>query len=223
MTLSEVAWDAEGLVVVIAQERHSGEIRMVAYANREALERTRSTGQAHFYSRSRKELWRKGETSGNLMAVSEVRVDCDADAVVYVVDAQGPSCHTGEENCFFYTIDEQRQINRSDERLLPTLFRLEQRLTQRAQQSSEESYTRSLLDRGADAIAAKISEEAGELGNALRSESDGRVQAESADLIYHTLVGLLSRGVSLKAVCEELAERFEQSGHAEKAARVSKS
>lgn len=213
MDLSQLKLDASGLVTVVAVDRHTGEVRMVAHANREAVERTLADKVAWFFSRSRDRLWKKGEESGHTLAVEAVHFDCDADALVYLVDPAGPSCHTGAESCFFRTEADDAA------RPLPTLFRLETVLAQRASSTAAKSYTKSLLEAGAPKIGAKIREEAGELAQALESESDERVVSEAADLVYHALVGLLHRKVPLRSVAVELARRFGTSGHVEKAGR----
>jgi phosphoribosyl-ATP pyrophosphohydrolase/phosphoribosyl-AMP cyclohydrolase len=215
MQLEELKYDAQGLVTVVAVDRCSGEVRMVAHANREAIERTQAERIAHFFSRSRQRLWKKGEESGNTLAVQQVLIDCDGDAILYLVDPAGPSCHTGTESCFFRSLDGSSER----ERPLPTFFALEGVIESRASSSADKSYTRSLLDGGAEKIGGKIREEAGELADALASESDERVISEAADLFFHALVGLRHRGIALRQVAVELARRFGTSGHSEKASR----
>jgi len=202
-------------VTVVAQDRLTGEVRMVAHANVEALEQTLSSGVAHFFSRSRNALWKKGETSGNVMHVHEVWLDCDADAVLYLVDAEGPTCHTGAPNCFITRLDADKSG-----RAAPLFVRLEEALIERKNASSEKSYTRSLLDGGAEKIGRKLREEADELARAVADETPERVASEAADVVYHAMVGLISRGVSWRDVEAELAKRFGVSGHDEKAART---
>lgn len=216
MSLDELKWDAAGLVTVVVQDQHRGDIRMVAHADRAALERTLATGEGHFYSRSRGRPWRKGEESGNILRVKEVWRDCDGDAVLYLVDPVGPSCHTGERSCFFSRLDAESPAGLRGE---PTLVRFEDALEARRSATSEKSYTRSLLEKGAPAVNAKIVEEAGELSAAIAGEGDDRVDSEAADVLYHVVVGLLLRGRHLRDVLVELARRFGTSGHAEKAAR----
>ena len=216
MLVDELTFDGAGLVPVLAQDRHTGEVRMVAYADREAVQRTLDTGQAHFYSRSRATLWRKGESSGNTLAVAEVWADCDRDALIYLVDPVGPTCHTGRRSCFFAPIG--RDIRGRS--AAPTFVLLGHILQARTDATAERSYTRSLLDQGAAKIGAKLCEEAEELGQALKGESDTRVVSEAADVLYHLMVGLLSRGQSLRDVAAELHRRFGQSGLDEKASRA---
>ena len=194
---------------------------MVAHANAEAVGRTLATGKATFWSRSRGELWVKGETSGNTLRVHEVWADCDGDALVYLVDPAGPSCHTGAESCFFRRLDgaEGSEGEGQGGRALPVLAALDATLEARKASSAEKSYTRSLLDAGPPKIARKVREEGGELADALESESDERVVSESADVLYHLMVGLVARGLSLADVESELARRFGMSGLEEKASR----
>lgn len=211
--------DAAGLVTVVAQDRLTGEVRMVAHANEEALRETITSGAAHFFSRSRGTLWKKGETSGHVMRVHEVWLDCDEDAVLYLLDPEGPSCHTGAPSCFLTRADVELS---EGPRAAPLLVRLEEALDARKRATGEKSYTRSLLDAGAAKIGAKLREEADELARAIASESNERVVSEASDVIYHAMVGLLSRGVTLREVEAELARRFGVSGHDEKSARPEK-
>lgn len=234
--VKELQFDEKGLIAAVAQDRLSGEVRMVAWMNREALNATLATGKATFFSRSRQRLWVKGETSGHVMNVREVRADCDADTLLLLVDPQGPSCHTGAQNCFVTAIGmlqgEAQTARRSlqdkpsaqDEPSTPlagaALWRLEDEIERRSTHSTaHKSYTRHLLDRGVSKINEKIREEAAELCVALDSESPERVASEAADVLYHVMVGLRARGVSLKQVVAALAARSGQSGHAEKASR----
>ncbi len=214
-----IAYDDQGLIPAIVQDRLTGEVRMVAWMNREALARTLETGLATFFSRSRGRLWQKGESSGNTLQVARVVADCDADTLLLLVDPAGPSCHTGRPSCFFRDLDPTGEVADAPVPVAPFLLELEQVLAQRQASSADKSYTRSLLDGGAERIAGKIREEADELARALEAESDERVASEAADLLYHALVGLRLRGVDLRSVLDVLAKRSGTSGHAEKAAR----
>jgi phosphoribosyl-ATP pyrophosphohydrolase/phosphoribosyl-AMP cyclohydrolase len=216
--LDGVKFDSNGLVPAVAQDRLTGAVLMVAWMNREALDLTLSTGLATFYSRSRSKLWVKGETSGHSLKVSSVLADCDGDTLLVLVDPAGPACHTGRPNCFFRPLSEAGPVEAARE-ATPYLFELEAVLAERASSTATKSYTRSLLDKGAAGVNAKIREEADELIRAIESETDDRVASETADLLYHALVGLRLRGVPLRTVVEKLYERSHQSGHAEKAAR----
>jgi len=180
-----LAYDERGLVPCIVQDWASGEVLTLAYMNAEALERTRDTGELHLYSRSRGELWHKGETSGNVQTVKALRVDCDGDALLALVEPAGPACHTGERTCFY----------RGE--LDPTvpyeaLPQLERTLASRARERPAGSYTVTLLDEPAR-IGEKVMEEAEEVARAAREESEERVDEEAADVIYHLLVLMRSR------------------------------
>jgi len=218
-TLSQLKLDADGLVTVVVQDRLSGEIRMLAHANEAAVQATLESGSAHFYSRSRQALWRKGESSGHVLAVHEIWADCDADALLYLVDPEGPSCHTGRQTCFFHSVDSgglHEQAAAQGRALLPRLWA---ELLARKSADADGSYTRKLLDEGPAKIAAKVREEGDELARALENESDQRVISEAADVVYHSLVGLIARGVELRDLEAELARRFGISGLVEKASR----
>ncbi len=211
-------FEAGGLLPVVVQDSLTGEIRMLAYANAAAVRATLETGRATFFSRSRAALWEKGKTSGNALAVSRVLLDCDADALVYLASPAGPSCHTGAASCFFRTLDAEGEIL-DGAPPQPFLARLEATLEARKTSTAEKSYTKSLFTAGAPKIGAKLREEAGELADALASESDDRVASEAADVLFHLLVGLRHRGVALREVLAKLEAREGTSGHAEKASR----
>lgn len=199
MTLPEIAFDDHGLVPCVVQDRRSGEVLTVAYMNAEALERTLATGEMHFWSRSRSELWRKGATSGNTQKLHGLRVDCDADALVALVEPAGPACHTGERTCFFAGDTEPEPAE-----ALPVL---ERTVAERAAAGhTASSYTARLLADPA-LTAAKVMEEAEEVARAAREESDGRVAEEAADVLYHLTVLLRTRGLGLDAVYEVLNGR----------------
>jgi len=223
MGLDDLKWDQNGLVTVVVQDAWTGEVRMLAHANREAVNATFETGFAHFFSRSRQRLWCKGESSGHKLKVHNVWVDCDGDALIYLADAEGPSCHTLRETCFFTRLDGSNATEDPKRHAVSALPALWQELVSRRDASAEKSYTRSLLDAGPAKICAKIVEEADELSRAIQGEDDTRVVSEAADVMYHMLVGLLARGLSLRDVEKELARRSGVSGLAEKAARTSKS
>jgi phosphoribosyl-AMP cyclohydrolase / phosphoribosyl-ATP pyrophosphohydrolase len=186
----EIAFDEHGLVPCIAQDWGSGEVLMLAYMNAEALERTRQTGEMHFFSRSRGELWHKGASSGNTLALKSLRYDCDSDALLALVQAAGPACHTGERTCFH---NGQLEPGAPFE----TLPALERTIEQRAATRPDGSYTARLIaDR--DRNGGKLREEADEAARAALGESDERLAEEAADVIYHLLVLLRGRGLSLR-------------------------
>jgi phosphoribosyl-ATP pyrophosphohydrolase/phosphoribosyl-AMP cyclohydrolase len=186
---SEVAFDERGLVPCIVQDWRTGEVLTLAYMNREALARTRQTGEIHFFSRSRQELWHKGATSGNTQAVKAIRYDCDGDALVALVEPAGPACHTGERSCFHRGELEPGAPHES----LPALERV---IASRAGARPVGSYTAELLA-APDRAGAKVQEEAEEVVRAAREESQDRVAEEAADLIYHLAVLLRARDLTL--------------------------
>jgi phosphoribosyl-ATP pyrophosphohydrolase/phosphoribosyl-AMP cyclohydrolase len=194
----DVRFDDRGLVPCVIQDWRSGEVLTLAYMNDEALRRSRETGELHLYSRSRDELWHKGATSGNTQAVKALRYDCDADAILALVEPAGPACHTGERTCFF-----TGEMAAAPHEALPGL---ERTLKDRAENPTEGSYTAELL---ADPpkIGEKVQEEAEEVVRAAREESDERVAEEAADVLYHLAVLLRSRGLSLADAEEVLVGR----------------
>jgi phosphoribosyl-ATP pyrophosphohydrolase/phosphoribosyl-AMP cyclohydrolase len=198
---SEIQFDEKGLVPCVAQDFASGEVLTLAYASEESLRLTVSTGELHFYSRSREEIWRKGETSGNVLKLRQLRYDCDGDAIVALVEPTGPACHTGERSCFYRAIDGEPAPAAHE-----ALATLERILRSRAQERPEGSYTVELLGDPAR-IAEKVEEEAEEVGRAATEESDERVAEEAADVLYHLSVLLVSRGVPQSAVMAVLNER----------------
>jgi phosphoribosyl-ATP pyrophosphohydrolase/phosphoribosyl-AMP cyclohydrolase len=195
-----LVFDASGLVPAIAQDRASGDVLMLAWANVEAVAKTAETGFAHFWSRSRKALWRKGETSGHTLRVVEARADCDRDALLLVVEPSGPACHTGARTCFGET-------SPTAAGMLEELARVVQ---QRAAAPVDASYTARLLAKGPGHVLKKIGEEATEVVLAASGESDERLAAESADLLFHLLVALQLRGVTVASVMDELRRRRER-------------
>jgi len=185
---SDIVYDDRGLVPCIAQDWRTGEVLTLAYMNAEALRRTRETGEIHFFSRSRQELWHKGATSGNTQTVRAIRYDCDGDALVALVEPAGPACHTGERTCF----------HRGDvDSWAPheTLPSLERTIASRAAERPAASYTTTLLD-DPGLAGAKVQEEAEEVVRAVREESDERVAEEAADVLYHLAVLMRGRGLS---------------------------
>ena len=214
-------FDAQGLVPVIAQDRATGQVRMFAWANTEAIARTMETGAAHFWSRSRQALWRKGETSGNALDVVEVRLDCDGDVLLYLVDAVGPSCHTGKASCFYRRPDADGLVEDDGPADPPAVVvaRVADVIARRRRERPEKSYVVSLLDAGWPKILAKLREEAGELVEALPEGDATHTAHEAADLIFHVLVGLEAAGVPPDAVFAQLRRRFGVSGIDEKASR----
>lgn len=222
--MRDPVYDERGLVPCVVQDATTGTVLMVAWMNAEALRLTRETRVAHFWSRSRQAMWKKGETSGNTLAVVELRIDCDADTVLVRAHPAGPTCHTGTTSCFFHRDDgpDDDGVPGSPEEAAQILLRLEAILAARRDgvvESPEKSYTRSLLDAGMPKILAKIAEESGELAAELPAGDATKVVHETADLLFHVMVGLTARKIPLADVFAELARRFGTSGHVEKASR----
>jgi phosphoribosyl-ATP pyrophosphohydrolase/phosphoribosyl-AMP cyclohydrolase len=189
-------------VPCVMQDFATGEVLTLAYMNEEALRLTRETGEVHFFSRSRSEIWRKGETSGNVMRVRQLRYDCDGDAILALVEPAGPACHTGERSCFYREVGAGEPAPVAHE----ALATLERTLRSRVAERPEGSYTVKLLD-DPKLIGEKVEEEAEEVVRAVREESDERVAEEAADLLYHLSVLLTSRKVPQSAAMEVLNGR----------------
>jgi phosphoribosyl-ATP pyrophosphohydrolase/phosphoribosyl-AMP cyclohydrolase len=209
------------LIPVVAQDHVTGEIRMLAWASAEAVRATLATGRATFFSRSRGVLWEKGATSGNALDVVSVLVDCDADALVYLVAPRGPTCHTGAPSCFFRRLARfERDVVLEDVVAPSTLLaRLDAVLQARRDATAEKSYTKSLYDGGPARIGEKLREEADELARAVASEADARVVSEAADVVFHVMIALRSRGMGMEDVLRELERRSGTGGHEEKKRR----
>lgn len=208
--------DESLLLPTVAQDAATGQVLMLAYSNAESLRRTLETGQAHYWSRSRGKLWRKGETSGNTQRVQSVSLDCDGDTLLFRVQPAGPSCHTGEQSCFFNAVSEADAVfdrrNAATSggpadtapRFLDELFAV---IQSRRGQKPEDSYTARLMAQGVDRIAKKIAEEAGEVIIAAKNHSKEELLWESADLVYHLMVLLASQDVEWQELSEELRKR----------------
>lgn len=193
-SLADCHFDAAGLVPVIAQDHASGRVLMFAYANQQALEHTLATGEMHFYSRSRQELWHKGSTSGQILRVKSLLLDCDGDAVLALVDAPEGACHTGRESCFDVKEPAAGELGR----LYATLT---------ARTDPRTSYTARLRAAGTDRMLRKLGEEATEVILAAKNHAQPELIAEVCDLLYHLLVVLVDEGVPLDAIAGELERR----------------
>lgn len=221
-----VRWDENGLVPAIVQDAVRGDVLMLAWMSRESLAHTLREGRTVFWSRSRGELWRKGETSGNVQRVREVRLDCDGDALLLAVDQAGRgACHTGRRSCFFQALadgDGETDGGREGDGSPPggALARLARRLEARKSADPAASWTARLHSEGLDAILKKVGEEATETVLAAKGGDRSRIVEETADLWFHTMVMLANLGLGPEDVIEELDRRAGQSGLAEKAARA---
>jgi len=206
--IERVNWGAQGLAPVIVVDERTGAVLTLAYANREALERTLATHSTWLYSRSRAKLWNKGETSGNTQQVVAVVLDCDQDALIYRVIPNGPACHTGAASCFTdVVVLEKADGVPSAARFATSLVALAQTIAQRKVAAPEGSYTAKLFAGGVDRIGKKIGEEATEVVIASKNADRGELVWETTDLLYHLLVLLAERGVTLDEIGDELARR----------------
>ncbi len=232
MTFPRFRFDDDGLLPVIAQDASSGEVLMLAYADAEAVEATLATRQAHYHSRSRGELWRKGETSGHVQRIVEVRYDCDEDALLYRVEQTGPACHTGNRSCFYRSVETSAAASgdaadapaagtvaaaasasgpgasaEEGTSLGDVLALLQRVVGERLRALPEGSYVRRLHERGLGYVAQKVVEEAGESIVAALEHKDDELVAEAADLLFHLTVLLNERGLTLDDVAGELEKR----------------
>jgi phosphoribosyl-ATP pyrophosphohydrolase/phosphoribosyl-AMP cyclohydrolase len=203
---AKLTFDDKGLIPAVVQHATTGRVLMVAFMSRESLDKTIETGEAHFWSRRRNELWRKGATSGNVMRVVEILADCDADCLLLRVSPAGPACHTGEPSCFFNTVatTEERTAETS---LSEILSELSQVIRDRKEKRPEGSYTTKLFEGGIDRIAKKVGEESAEVIIASKNRDPDELCRESADLLYHLLVLWEQVGISPSQVGEELKRR----------------
>ncbi len=214
MSLAEIEFDEKGLVPAIIQDVETDQILMMAYMNREALENTVQSGRTCFWSRSRQELWWKGETSGHIQEVEEIRYDCDGDTLLIKVHQTGCACHTGHKSCFYRQLNEEEEselvfdpeevYNENDDDILGELQRV---ITDRRKNPREDSYTSSLYRKGPNTFLKKIGEEATEIVMAAKEENKEEIIYEIADFIYHLLVVMVYYGVELEEVFAELKNR----------------
>lgn len=202
ISMELIKFDEKGLVPVVVQDAVSAEVLMVAWANAEALELTAASGELTLWSRSRGELWRKGETSGSVMRVAELRLDCDGDTLLALVNPAGSACHTGERSCFFRTL-----CGEADSTEATFLGRLWYYLNKRKDDDPEASYTARLISEGVSRVAQKVGEEGVETAIAAATMDRDGFRSEAADLLYHLLVACISAGVPLISILKELASR----------------
>lgn len=201
--IDQIRWDERGLAPAVVQDDLTGQVLMLAYMNREALTKTMETKEVHFWSRSRQSMWRKGETSGNVLSLTAIHVDCDTDSLLIFVDPAGPACHTGTKTCFFRRLDGE-----TDSEAQPFRCRLFSLLRQRKLNPQPGSYTSQLLQAGEARLLQKLGEEAVETIVAAQAESAGRMVEEAADLMYHLILLLVSRDMPCDVVDRELRKRY---------------
>jgi len=217
----QIDWNRHELLPAIAQDASSGDVLMLAYMNKEAYDLTLSTGFAHYFSRSKQRIWKKGEESGHTQKVKDMLIDCDADTILLKVEQTGVACHTGRKSCFFTSVSQGKEVLEqevdinSKYSIVDVLYHT---ILERKSDNSKKSWTKKLLN-DKELMLSKIREEAGEVCVAIDKESDEQVIYESADLLYHTLVGLGYREISPDRVKQELKRRFGTSGIEEKESR----
>jgi phosphoribosyl-ATP pyrophosphohydrolase/phosphoribosyl-AMP cyclohydrolase len=220
--MMQLNWTQHPLLPTIAQDATTNKILMLAYTNQEAYELSFSTGYAHYFSRSRQRLWKKGESSGHTQEIVDILLDCDADTLIFKVNQKGVACHTGRKSCFFTSLKQEKVILEQEVDtgvlygVVDTLYHTI--LERKNATDTQKSWTKKLLNDKA-LLLSKIREEADEVCVAIEEESDTQVVYEAADLLYHTLVGLGSREISPDRVKQELARRFGMSGIEEKEGR----
>lgn len=223
MNLNQIDWAKSELLPVIVQDSTTSEVLMMAYMNREALELSLSTRIAHYFSRSKQRLWKKGETSGHLQHIQRFLLDCDNDTLLIMVQQEGVACHTGRKSCFFTDIESGDAI--SEPQIDTTaaygiIDELYHTILSRKNADPQTSWTAKLLSKGDNAILKKVVEEAGEFSFAIKDNDEDEIIYECADLVYHVLVALGHKNISPDRVKQELARRFGVSGIAEKNARI---
>jgi phosphoribosyl-AMP cyclohydrolase / phosphoribosyl-ATP pyrophosphohydrolase len=209
-----VTFDAQGLIPAVVQDWRDGTVLMLGFMNREALERTQETGRVHFWSRSRGKLWEKGETSGHTLAVKELFIDCDEDAILVKAEPAGPTCHTGARACFFRRLETDGQVgsDKTAEAFGGILERIAGTIQDRKSHPSPDSYVSRLLQAGPDRILKKVVEEAGEVVLGAKNGKREEIIHEVADLLFHTLVILGYQDITLMDIYDELGARFGKPG-----------
>ncbi|OGP25588.1 MAG: hypothetical protein A2X99_04450 [Deltaproteobacteria bacterium GWB2_55_19] len=218
MDLDNIKFNGDGLVPAIAQDANTGEVLMLAYMNKEALSLTLSTKRAHYWSRSRKSLWLKGDTSGNYQDVKSILYDCDGDTILLQVEPLGPACHTGERTCFYRSLD-GKLVRPTGPRVLTELYSI---IKERKKALPDKSYVASLYAKGLPKILEKVAEESAELIEAAKEKGKDDIVYEFCDLLFHSMVLLSNEGIEMDEAYKELARRFGISGIEEKGTRGKK-
>lgn len=204
----DIKFDEKGLIPAVVQNRDTKEVLMVAYMNKEAFDKTLETGKATFFSRSRNQLWVKGETSSNFMYVREIRVDCDEDCLVLLVDPAGPACHTGNRSCFYRKIENSVLIEDKEREDLSDVMSVDEAvIIDRKRNPEDGSYTNYLFEKGEDKILKKVGEEAAEVVIAGKNRSKSEISYEVADLIYHLTVMLVDNDMTWDDIYREMKRR----------------
>ena len=220
--MNTINWDKNPLIPAIAQDSTTKEVLMLAYQNKQAYDLTLQTGYAHYYSRSKQRIWKKGESSNHTQKVKKVKIDCDQDAILLEIEQNGVACHTGAMSCFFTDLSagvtHQKQVDTS--KVYSIIDTLYHKILQRKGADPKESYTASLLTKGENTILKKVIEEAGEFSFAIKDGSEDEIIYEAADLVYHSLVALGYKDINPDRIKSELDRRFGLSGIKEKENRT---
>jgi len=223
MNLDQIDWQKSELLPVIVQDSTTLEVLMMAYMNREALELSLSTKVAHYFSRSKQRLWKKGESSGHLQHIERFLLDCDNDTLLIMVRQEGVACHTGRKSCFFTDIESNEVISEPQIDTVATygiIDELYHTILERRNSDPETSWTAKLLSKGDNAILKKVVEEAGEFAFAVKDDNEDEIIYECADLVYHVLVALGHKNISPDRIKQELVRRTGVSGISEKNSRT---
>ena len=220
--LNRVDWEKQELLPVIVQELQTNEILMMAYMDKEALELSLKTKTAHYFSRSKQRIWKKGESSGHTQTIHSFNIDCDNDTLLIKVTQKGVACHTGRKSCFFTELESgeiNSKVEVSSEELYGVIDTLYHTIQERKNADPSTSWTAKLLNKGDNTILKKVVEEAGEFCFAYKDDDESEIVYEAADLTYHTLVALAAKNISPDRIKQELARRFDMSGIEEKNSR----
>jgi phosphoribosyl-ATP pyrophosphohydrolase/phosphoribosyl-AMP cyclohydrolase len=221
-TINRVDWQKIDLLPVIVQDVISNEVLMMAYMDKEALELSLSTKIAHYYSRSKKRIWKKGESSGHIQTIHSFNIDCDNDTLLIKVTQEGVACHTGRKSCFFTELESGEitcEVEVNSQAMYGVIDTLYHTIQERKNADPESSWTAKLMSKGDNTILKKVVEEAGEFSFAYKDNDEAEMVYEAADLTYHVLVALAVKNISPDRIKQELARRFNISGIAEKNAR----
>ena len=206
--INTLKFDASGLIPAVVQNIETNEVLMVAYMNADTIKQTLETGRATFWSRSRQEVWVKGDTSGNYMYVKEVRVDCDCDCLVVLVNPAGPACHTGNRSCFFRKIEDGKLVEDAKEQTKTDVFAREQAVVMDRKEHPEEgSYTNYLFDKGEDKILKKVGEECTEIVIAAKNPDKEEIKYEISDFLYHMMVLMVEKGITWEDITNQLLQK----------------
>jgi len=222
--IDKVDWEKVPLLPVIVQDKDSKAVLMMAFMDKEALTLTLQTKQAHYFSRTKQRIWKKGESSGNFQNIEDIFIDCDNDTLLITIEQVGGiACHTGRKSCFFTKLDSDEIVSKVDEsatQKYSVIDKLYHTLKEKKTADPKTSYTASLLAKGENSYLKKVVEEAGEFCFAVKDNNKDEIIYECADLVYHTLVALVDKGVDPDRVKQELTKRFNQSGIEEKNSRT---